>query len=85
MQAWYELGAIGALLLCGIGGVVLRGFERLPGPSAPYATASFVAAAVIGAFSWGMWQTWFMAAYAIWALLLVLAIRVSEPRSSTAA
>ena len=74
MQTWYELGAVGALLLFVAGVLGLRVLERLPRDLQPYAYASFVSAVIIGAFSWGMWQTWFMAAFGIWALLLAVAV-----------
>ncbi len=73
MQTWYELGAFGAVLLAIAGWLILRALSTLPPLQSAYAHAAFVTAVMIGAFSWGMWQTWFMAAYAIWALMLVLA------------
>lgn len=78
MQTWYELGAVGALLLAAIGALLLRWIGALPATASAYGHAAFVAAVMIGAFSWGMWQTWFMAAYGIWALLLYLAIEVNR-------
>jgi hypothetical protein len=89
MQTWYELGAIGAVLLLVIGLLGLRVLWRLPQVDQPIAFAGFVAAATIGASSWGMWQTWFMAAYGIWAVLLALALegarrqRLGLTRTST--
>ncbi|MFM9939856.1 MAG: O-antigen ligase family protein [Hyphomicrobiaceae bacterium] len=80
MQTWYELGAVGAVLLLAIGLLLLRQLFRLPPEVQPYALASFVSAVLIGAFSWGIWQTWFMAAYGIWALLLMLAIEIARRR-----
>jgi O-antigen ligase len=77
LQAWYELGAIGAVVLLAIGLTALAAMSRLPQRLQPYAYASFVSAAMIGAFSWGLWQTWFMAAYAVWAMLLMLALTVA--------
>jgi O-antigen ligase len=74
MQTWYELGGIGAILLLVIGLLGLRVLWRLPQADQPLAFAGFVAAVTIGASSWGMWQTWFMAAYGIWAILLALAL-----------
>lgn len=73
MQTWYELGGIGAVLLLVLGLAGLRTLSRLPVHAEPYAMASFVAAAVIGAFSWGMWQAWFTAAFGIWIVLLAFA------------
>lgn len=78
MQTWYELGAAGALLLLAVGLLILRSLSRLPSAMQPYAFASFVGAVLIGAFSWGIWQTWFMAAFGLWALLLLLAIEAGR-------
>ena len=74
MQTWYELGGLGAVLLLVIGLLGLKVLWRLPHVDQPMAFAGFVAAVTIGASSWGMWQTWFMAAYGIWAVLLALAL-----------
>ena len=78
MQTWYELGAVGAVLLLTAGLLLLRALARLPEALQPYAWASFVAAVLIGAFSWGLWQTWFLAAFGIWMLLLALAAAVAR-------
>ena len=78
LQTWYELGAVGALLLCLCGLVLLRWIWRLDGAIRPYALATFVAAAVIAAFSWGMWQPWFMAAFAMSTLTARLAIELAR-------
>lgn len=84
MQTWYELGAVGAVLLLAIGLLIQGALARLPSTVQPYAYASFVSACIIAAFSWGMWQPWFMAAFGIWACLLVLAVdaarRAASPR-----
>ena len=74
MQTWYELGAVGAILLLVTGVIGLRGLARLPADDQPYAYASFVAASVIASFTWGMWQPWFMAAFGIWATVLAIAL-----------
>ena len=78
LQTWYELGAVGAVLFSAIGAVAWALLSRRPAALQPYAFASFVSAVLIGAFSWGMWQTWFMAAYAIWVMLLALALEVAR-------
>lgn len=74
LQTWFELGAVGAILLLVAGIVALRKFARLEARAQPYVYASFVATMVIAAFSWGMWQPWFMAAFGLWAALLVLTL-----------
>jgi len=88
MQTWYELGAIGALLLLALGLAAIRTLGRLPVQIQVFALASFVSAVLIGSFSWGIWQTWFLAAYGIWALILGLALegarRVGSPAGSPA-
>lgn len=78
MQTWYELGAVGPVILLGLGLLILRHLFRLTDAVQPYAIASFVSAAIIGAFSWGIWQTWFMAAFGIWALLLMLILEAAR-------
>ena len=79
MQTWYELGAIGALLLLAAGLALLREIVRGPPMAARYGLAAFTAAAVIGAFSWGLWQAWFLASFAVGALLMVIATRLAAP------
>ncbi len=74
MQTWYELGAVGALLFLAVGVLALRALGRLPPADQPYAFASFVSAMTIGAFTWGMWQPWFMAAFGIWAAMLLIGL-----------
>ena len=82
MQTWYELGGIGAAFMLAIGLTVLALLGRLSAAVGPYAQASFVSAVIVGCFSWGMWQTWFMAAYALWAILLTFAIRIAREAES---
>ena len=82
LQTWYELGVIGALLMSALGLALLRSISRLPRALLPYALASFVTAAVVGAFSWGMWQAWFMAAFGIAAVLTVTSLELAARRRS---
>lgn len=84
MQTWYELGAVGAVLLLVLGLAGLSALRRLPASVEPFAMASFVAAAVIGAFSWGMWQAWFTAAFGLWIVLLATASADREHDGSRA-
>lgn len=71
LQTWYELGAIGAVLVLALGLAVLAGIWRLETQLRPYAFAAFTGAAIIGAFSWGMWQPWFMASFGISTMLML--------------
>lgn len=81
LQTWYELGAIGAVLLLAMGLCVIAVLSRLPKRDQALAFASFVAVVTIGSFTWGIWQTWFMAAYGVWAVLLALAFEGSRRQS----
>ena len=81
LQTWYELGAIGALFLSALGLAVLRSIARVRAALMPYALASFVTASVVGAFSWGMWQAWFMAAFGVAAVLTITSLELAERRS----
>jgi O-antigen ligase len=89
MQTWYELGAVGAILLFAVGVSAIATLSRLPKPDQPLAFAGFVSIATIGAFSWGMWQTWFIACYGIWAVVLGIALEgsrrhISQPEPHSA-
>jgi O-antigen ligase len=61
LQTWYETGAVGALLLLGIGLLVLRSLTAAPPEVQPYLYATFVTGALAGGSSFSLWQPWFMA------------------------
>lgn len=65
LQTWSELGAVGALLLAVAGAAVALLIFLLPTAAQPFAAGAFAAFAVVGAFAWGMWQSWFMSAVAL--------------------
>lgn len=73
LQVWYELGAVGGLLLSAAGLSLIMAMARLPRAVVPYMAAALTSAAVMGAFTWGLWQAWFMAAFAISAVLGAIA------------
>ena len=73
VQTWYELGAVGAVLLFAMGLSILIAIGRLDSAKQPFALATFVAAAAMAAFSWGMWQPWFMAGFGLAAMLFMIA------------
>jgi O-antigen ligase len=82
LQTWYELGVVGALLLCAFGLALIRGLAQLPRQVLPFAAATLTAAIVMAATSWGMWQPWFMCAFAASAVLLEFAARLAEPEGA---
>lgn len=75
LQTWYELGGIGALLFMVLGLAVLRHITQYAAAVQPWLLATFTTASLIGAFTWGMWQAWFMGAFAFAALLAMIAAR----------
>ena len=79
LQAWYEMGLLGALSFCFAGLVALDRLRRLPDESRSYALATFVAAMFLVSTSYGLWQEWFVASIAIAAVALTLAMRIASP------
>lgn len=73
VQIWYELGAVGALLLALAGVMAIRAIPRLPNPAQPFAYAQFAATAAVMSSSYGIWQIWFLASMAIAAAALLVA------------
>jgi len=69
LQAWYEAGLVGAALMCALGLAVLVSIARMPPQGQPYLYATFVTGALLGGASFGLWQPWFMAAFALTGLL----------------
>ena len=61
LQTWYELGAVGAILMLATGGAVILSIGRLSPAIQPFMLAQFAAFFVMATFSWGMWQSWLMA------------------------
>ena len=64
---------LGAVLFAIAGAAVVMLIVYLPAAAQPFAAGTFAAFALVGAFAWGMWQTWFMCA----ATLLPLYLRVA--------
>lgn len=78
LQLWYELGLIGVVLVAGAGLTVIRRVGQRSG--SPLALATMMAAALLLATSWGLWQPWLLGALAVTSILLV----VGQTRGSTA-
>ncbi|MGV1014276.1 MAG: O-antigen ligase family protein [Methyloceanibacter sp.] len=81
LQSWYELGAVGAVLLAIAGALIVLRIDLLPPQAQPFAAATFAAFALIASFAWGMWQTWFMCAIAL--VPLYLAVAAATAREAT--
>ncbi len=83
LQAWYELGVIGAILAALAGAAVALRLLALPVAAQAYGAASFTLFAVIAAFAWGMWQVWLMCAFALLPLYLGMAAQPFRARRAT--
>jgi O-antigen ligase len=80
LHAIYELGVLGAVLFAIAGAAIVMLILYLPAASQPFAAGTFAAFALVGAFAWGMWQTWFMCAAALLPLYLRVAAAAGEGR-----
>jgi O-antigen ligase len=82
LQTWYELGLVGALLLTSFGLILLRQIGELAPAQRPYAFALFTAASVQIAFSYNLWQIWFMCLFGFAAAMLALGANVIEDQGA---
>jgi exopolysaccharide production protein ExoQ len=72
LQIWLELGAIGAVLLLGLGLTALWQTERFPPLLEAAAYGLFATYSLIGLSGFDIWQTWFLSSLAFaWAALLL--------------
>jgi len=72
LQTWLELGAIGAVLLLGVGLAALRQMRNLPPVLQGSSYALFATCFAIGVSGFDLWQTWLLAAVALaWAAMLL--------------
>jgi O-antigen ligase len=78
LQTWYELGAVGAILIALAGAVVILRVSLLPPETQAFATAHFAVFMSIAAFSWGMWQTWLIFAVGLSVVYLRAAISAAQ-------
>ena len=78
LQTWYELGVVGAGLLCAAGLALIAAIGRLPRVSQPFVVAGMTAAVTLAGFSWGMWQAWFLGLFAMATLLAAVAVDVER-------
>jgi O-antigen ligase len=68
LQVWYETGAVGAVILLGLGLIVLRALSGFPAPTQPYLVATFAACALVVATAFAIWAPWFIASLAMTAI-----------------
>ena len=87
LQTWLELGAIGAVLLLGVGLAALRQMRNLPPLLQGSSYALFATCFAIGVSGFDLWQTWLLSAVALaWAaMLLATRLLVLAPLSAAEA
>jgi O-antigen ligase len=78
LQVWFETGAVGALILLGLGLLVLRALARFAGDIQPYLAATFAACALLVASAYSIWAPWFMASLAMAAIFAALGAALPE-------
>ena len=72
LQVWFETGAVGALILLGLGLLVLRSLSAAGRDMQPYLAAAFSACALSVATAFAIWAPWFMASLAMAAIFAAL-------------
>lgn len=72
LQIWYELGLVGVLLFTALGLVLVRQLSNSDAAVRPFAAAMFATAATQIAFSYNVWQIWFMCLFGFAAALFAL-------------
>jgi hypothetical protein len=82
LQAWYETGAIGAVMLLTIGILVLRSFASAPEAAQPFLWSTFGACALMAGSSFSLWALWFMATLGMVAVLAGLGTALFTKRAS---
>jgi O-antigen ligase len=85
LQAWYETGAIGGVLVFLAGLPVLGWLRARSDRTAPYLFAAFAASVVVASLSWSLVASWYIATFglvAVWcrfADLFVADVSPSDP------
>jgi O-antigen ligase len=74
LQSWFELGALGTMLLAAFGLRVLSLTALAPLATQPYLQAAFAAVAVTGSASFGLFEPWFMGTFSMCALSCFMAM-----------
>jgi O-antigen ligase len=82
LQTWYELGAVGVLLIAFAGAVVAFRISLLPIEAQPFAAASFAVFMGIAASAYGMWQPWLMFAVGLSVIYLRTATSAAQPQQA---
>lgn len=74
LQVWYELGAVGAIILTAVGVAALAAARGAPAAARPFLIGQFAAIAGMIAFSFSVWQLWFQGAIGLGVVALLTGI-----------
>lgn len=74
LQAWFELGFFGALLLLLSGLPLLRWIWQTKDDAFPYVAAAFALCATMAAFSYSLTSPWFLGSFGLAAIFMRLAV-----------
>jgi O-antigen ligase len=85
LQVWYEAGAVGALLLLGVGLLMLQAIARSQSRAQPYLHATFVSCSLMAASSFSIWAPWFLASLTIVAIAVMVGSALPVSATSTQA
>ncbi|KWT64148.1 Lipid A core - O-antigen ligase [Hyphomicrobium sulfonivorans] len=85
LQTWFELGAVGAVLLAAIGLAILSAIARLDRRVQRYALATFALTAAVLTSSYGMWQVWLIGTLGVAAVAMCIGVRALETSSPASA
>ncbi len=83
VQTWFELGAVGAVLLATTCVFLVSAVGRMERAAARHGLALLATSLVLAASSYGMWQHWFIAMFALSVGLFAVAARslATAPRA----
>lgn len=82
MQVWVEFGVIGALLLTGFAGFLLREISRAPAYIRPLWMTAFMGALCASVTGYGLWQGWQLGLFVFLAGLCTVAVKYQPSESA---
>lgn len=74
LQSWYELGAVGTAIFFMLGMFVINLVGSAPARAQPYLLATLMTVIVTGSSSFGLFEPWFMGAFAMTAIVAALSV-----------
>ncbi|MEQ1576738.1 MAG: O-antigen ligase family protein [Hyphomicrobium sp.] len=78
LQTWFEFGLVGACLLLAVGLSMIAAMRNLSQRLQPFALAAFTSSMALMSSSYGMWQDWFLALFALTAVLFAIGARILD-------